>query len=494
VAGQVQNQVMADSRPEEGRLPIGDAWVVTPDRAPVIFPYDNSVVGSAPVGDPALAAAAVNAAWLVRKETARMTAATRIAVLQQVTHWLQQNSDELTDLLVLETGKPRVDCRTELARSILTWSLAAQEPARPLGETVPVGFLPGTESLIASYTRRPAGVVVGITGFNYPLLLASHKIAPAIAAGCPVIIKPAPQTPLATLWLVSATRAALTAAGAPGAAVQAVTGGPEVGVALTTDPKIAVVSFTGSAAVGHAIARACAPRKALLELGSNSPLIVCDDADLTAAADAVISGGFYASGQACISVQRVIVMSAVARRFRELLLDRVADLIVGDPRDPLVRVAPLIDSRATERVLGVIIAAVRAGGVLLAGGRAVGRCISPAVVADVPDGTELWDEEVFGPVVALRSVDTFDEALEVANRTRYGLQAAVFTNSLARAHRSIDELEVGAVIVNEVPGFRSDALAYGGVKDSGLGREGPHWAVAEYSVIRASVIRPIAGR
>lgn len=480
--------------PEEGRLPIGETWVTASERAPVIFPFDNSVVASAPVGNAALALAAVDAAWRVRRSVAALTAGTRMDVLHQVADWLRVQTPTLVELLILETGKPRVDCETEVARTVLTWSLAAQEAARPHGETVPVDLLPGAESLVASYRRRPAGVVVGIAGFNYPLLLASHKIAPAIAAGCPVIIKPAPATPLATLQLVAAVRNALTAADAPPATVQAVTGGTEVGAALTTDPRVAVVSFTGSAAVGHAIARACAPRKALLELGSNSALIVCDDADLAAAADAVVIGGFYASGQACISVQRVLLMSAIADEFTELLRARVARIGVGDPRDRLVRVAPLINEAATDRVLRWIEAAVAAGARLLAGAHRVGRSISPAIVADVPDGTNLWDEEVFGPVVALRALDTFEETIEAANRTRYGLQAAVFTTSLARTHRCIDELEVGAVIVNEVPGFRSDALAYGGVKDSGIGREGPHWAVQEYSVTKAAVIRPVAGR
>ena len=481
-----------DVRPSAGKLPIGDGWVSAPALAPVRFPFDGSVVDQAPVGDAAQAVSAVDAAWAVRTAVAKLTAGQRIAVLAQVAGSVTAKAAVLVDLLVLETGKPRVDCVTEVARTALTWTLAAAEPARSTGETVPVDFLPGAESLIASYTRRPAGVVVGIAGFNYPLLLASHKIAPAIAAGCPVILKPAPATPLASLWLVAAVREALAAVGAPAAAVQAVTGGTDVGVALTTDTRVAVVSFTGSAAVGHAIARACAPRKALLELGSNSALIVCDDADLDAAADAVISGGFYASGQACISVQRVIVMSAVADRFAALLLDRMPEIAVGDPRLSGTRVAPLIDEAATDRVLDWVAAAVTAGARVLVGGGRDGRSIRPALVADVPDGTDLWDEEVFGPVVALRTVDTYDQALSTANRTRYGLQASVFTNSLARAHRAIDELEVGGVIVNDVPGFRSDALAYGGVKDSGIGREGPHFAVQEFTVTRAAVIRPIA--
>ena len=480
-------------RPPAGKLPIGDGWVSAPGTAPVVFPFDGSVVDRAPVGDAAQATAAIDAAWAVRRAMAALTTGARIAVLRQVAGLITAKTVLLVDLLVLETGKPRLDCLTEVTRTALTWELAAAEPVRPTGETVPVSFLPGAESLVASYTRRPAGVVVGIAGFNYPLLLASHKIAPAIAAGCPVILKPAPATPLASLWLVAAVRDALVSVGAPTAAVQAVTGGTDVGVALTTDPRVAVVSFTGSAAVGHAIARACAPRKALLELGSNSALIVSDDADLSAAAAAVISGGFYASGQACISVQRVIVMAAVAQEFTALLLAAMPGIEVGDPRSAQVRVAPLIDEAATDRVLDWVEKAVTAGARVLTGGERDGRCIRPALVADVPDGTDLWDEEVFGPVVALRTVDTFDEAIDTANRTRYGLQASVFITSLARTHQAIDELEVGGVIVNEVPGFRSDALAYGGVKDSGIGREGPHWAVQEFTVTRAAVIRPVAG-
>ena len=329
-------------RPPAGTLPIGDGWLTAPGTAPVIVPFDGSVVDHAPVGDAAQAMSALDAAWAVRAAVAALTAGQRIAVLEQVADLVTARTALLVDLLVLETGKPKVDCTTEVARTALTWRLAAAEPARPTGETVPVTFLPGAESLVASYTRRPAGVVVGIAGFNYPLLLASHKIAPAIAAGCPVIVKPAPATPLATLWLVAAVRDALARVGAPAAAVQAVTGGTDVGVTLTTDPRVAVVSFTGSAAVGHAIARACAPQKAVLELGSNSALIVSDDADLDAAAAAVISGGFYASGQACISVQRVIVMAAVADDFTALLLERLPQIVVGDPRSAQVRVAPCV--------------------------------------------------------------------------------------------------------------------------------------------------------
>jgi acyl-CoA reductase-like NAD-dependent aldehyde dehydrogenase len=476
-------------------LPVGSTWRPVPASRDVLFPYDGSVVASAPVGSAALGTEAIGIAAAARPDVARMSTAVRRAVLAEVTERIAAHREALIQLLVLETGKPYVDCTVEVARTELTWSLTAEEPARLHGETVPVDLSPGTEGLIGYFTRRPAGVVVGIAGFNYPLLLASHKIAPAIAAGCPVICKPAPATPLATLWLVDQVRRALAAHRAPERAVQLVTGDAGVGVALTTDPRVAVVSFTGSAAVGHAIARACAPRKAVLELGSNAALVVAADADLARAADAVLRGGFYASGQACISVQRVIVDQRVAAEFTALVLDRLGEIVVGDPRDPATRVSALIDSAATAKVLDRVSTAVAAGARLLAGGTrhrgdAAGVGIAPTVLADVPTEQAVWADEIFGPVVAIRTVADLDAAFRAVNESRYGLHAAVFTSSLATAHRAIDELEVGGVIVNEVPGFRSDAMPYGGVKDSGIGREGPRWAVEEFTVTRMAVIRP----
>jgi acyl-CoA reductase-like NAD-dependent aldehyde dehydrogenase len=331
---------------------------------------------------------------------------------------------------------------------------------------------------------------VGIAGFNYPLLLAAHKIAPSIAAGCPVVCKPAPTTPLATLWLVHLIREAAVEAGAPAAMVQLLTGDAEVGSALVTDPRVGAVSFTGSAAVGHQIARDAAPRKTLLELGSNAALVVAEDADLDAAVDAVLRGGFYASGQACISVQRILVVESVVDEFTERLQARLGEVVTGDPRDPATRVSALIDERSTNRVLKWIETAVSAGATLMSGGGLNNGVIEPTVLVNVPDGAACWDEEIFGPVVCIRTVATVDEAFKVVNESRYGLHASVFTRSLQTAFRAVDVLEVGGVIVNEVPGFRSDTMPYGGVKDSGIGREGPRFAVEELTVTRMAVIRP----
>ena len=471
-------------------LPVGDEWVPAPQRADIRFPYDGSLVAAAPVGDAATAGRALDHAVALRDAVGRLPSHVRRAALSGAHRALAARRTEVEQLLVLETGKPLVDCRTEVDRTLLTLETSAEEVARLHGETVPLDLLPSGEGLIGFWVRKPVGVVVGIAGYNYPLLLAAHKVAPALAAGCPVIIKPAPQTPLATLWMVHVLREALVAAGGPAGAVQLVTGGVDVGVRLTTDPRIGAVSFTGSASVGHQIARDAAPTTVLLELGSNAAVVVAEDADLDAAADAVIRGGYYASGQACISVQRVIVTEPVRDQLVKRLAARIGEVVVGDPRDADTRVSALIDERSTARVLDWVERAVAAGGRLLAGGTVRGGVLVPTVLLDVPDGCAAWDEEIFGPVVVVRSVPDLDAAFEAVNASRYGLHASVFTGSLETAFTAVDRLDVGGVVVNEVPGFRSDVMPYGGTKDSGVGREGPRFAIEELTVTRMAVIRP----
>ncbi|ONF62826.1 aldehyde dehydrogenase family protein [Amycolatopsis keratiniphila] len=466
-------------------LPIGDGWVAGVDTSPVNFPFDGSEIGRAPVGTPELATRAIDEAVAVFKQVAALPSRTRRSLLNDVAAALEARRSDFEQLLVLETGKPLVDCRVEVARTIVTWQAAAEEVSRLHGETVPLDLLPSGDGLVGFWKRKPIGVVVGIAGFNYPLLLASHKIAPAIAAGCPVVVKPAPQTPLATLWLVHLVRSLTDLP----AMVQLVTGDAAVGSALVTDRRVGAVSFTGSALVGHRIARDAAPTKTLLELGSNAALVVAEDADLDAAADAVLRGGFYASGQACISVQRVLVVDAVAEEFTERVLARLGEVVTGDPRDEKTRVSALIDPGSTRRVQEWVDKATSAGARLVGGG-VEGTVIRPTVLLDVPDGLECWDEEIFGPVVCIRTVSSVDEAFDAVNASRYGLHASVFSTSLKTAFRALDELEVGGVVVNEVPGFRSDTMPYGGVKDSGIGREGPRFAVEELTVTRMAVLRP----
>ena len=474
-------------------LPLGSGvseWVPCRTTSAVTFPFDGSTVAAAPLASVEHAELALTEAASALAVTSRLSTGTRRALLLDIHAALSREAGALTDLLVLETGKPLIDCRTEVQRTLTTWSAAAEAAANIHGETVPLDLQPQGEGMLGYYTRRPAGVVVGIAGFNYPLLLASHKLAPAIAAGCPIIIKPSPDTPLATLWAVHLIRTVLDAHGVAPSAVQLVTGGPEVGAALVDDPRVAVVSFTGSAAVGHRIAKAAAPRKVVLELGSNTGLVVAADAVLDDAVDAVIRGGFYANGQACISVQRVVLDESIAVEFERRLLARLPEVVVGDPRAEATRLAPLINQAAADRVLDWIKDAVSAGARLLAGGGAHGRSIVPTVLAGVPHDCSVWSEEVFGPVVCLERSSGMAAAIETVNDSRYGLQAAVYTASLQNAFRAINELDVGGVVVNEIPGFRSDIMPYGGVKDSGIGREGPRFAIDEFTVTRMALIRP----
>ncbi|MFB6726609.1 aldehyde dehydrogenase family protein [Kribbella sp. NPDC056345] len=469
-------------------LPIGESWIEAPATAPVVFPYDGSTITDAPVGTTDLARQALDHAVAVRETVGRLPSYVRRNVLQATYSAVRAERDAFVDLLVLETGKPLVDCRVEIDRTLLTLETAAEEVARLHGETVPLDLLPSGEGLRGFWVRKPIGVVVGITGFNYPLLLAAHKIAPAFAAGCPIIVKPAPQTPLATLWLVHLMRSALLENGAPESALQLLTGGADVGATLTTDSRIGAVSFTGSAAVGHQIARDAAPTKVLLELGSNSALVVAEDADLDAAADAIIRGGYYASGQACISVQRVLAVESIRQPLLEKLGARLPTVVVGDPRDPATRVSALIDPRSTARVRDWVEGAVHAGATIAYA--AEGDILGPIVLTDVPSGQQAWDEEIFGPVIAVRSVPDLESAFSSVNASRYGLHASVFTASLDTAFTAIDQLDVGGVVINEVPGFRSDVMPYGGVKDSGIGREGPRFAIEELTTTRMAIIRP----
>ncbi|MBW0106320.1 aldehyde dehydrogenase family protein [Pseudonocardia sp. KRD291] len=471
-------------------LPVGPGWRTDTDVAPVVFPYDGSFVADAPVGGVEHARAALEAGVAVVRAAGKVGSGARRRILLDVAAELQREREKLVEMLIAETGKTRIDCTVEVDRTLFTWTAAAEEVAHTHGETVPLDLQPSGDGMIGFWTRRPIGLVIGIAGFNYPLLLATHKIAPAVAAGCPVVCKPAPTTPLATLWLADIVRRAAVAHGAPAEMVQVVTGDAAVGRELVTDPRVGAVSFTGSAAVGHQIARDAAPRKTLLELGSNAALVIAEDADLDAAVDAVLRGGFYGNGQACIAVQRVIVCAPVLDAVLEKLAARIGELTVGDPRHPGTRVAALIDDAATARALEWVTDAVDSGARLLHGGRVVDRAIEPTVLIDVPTERPAWCEEIFAPVVGIRSVPDVDAAFELVDESRYGLHASVFTRSLATAFRAIETLDVGGVIVNEVPGFRSDVMPYGGVKDSGTGREGPRFAIEELTVARMAVIRP----
>ncbi|WP_204366928.1 aldehyde dehydrogenase family protein [Nocardiopsis ganjiahuensis] len=479
-------------------LPVGSGWKAPDRTAPMVDAWTREHLRDVPEGTAALADEAMEHAEGLRAAARRTTAAARKRLVGRCAAELRERSGELEDLLVLETGKPRRDCRVEVQRTLSCWEASAEEVGRNEGELVPVDLQPGGEDMLAWYRRRPLGTVVAIAGFNYPLLLASHKIAPALAVGTPSVLKPAPATALSALWLTAIVRGALREEGMAEGLLQCLTGGPDVGRALVEDPRAAVVSFTGSARVGHEIARSAAPRRTVLELGSNAALIVTGSADPAEAVDAVVRGAFYANGQACISVQRVLVLDDVDRGFEAGLAEALDGVVVGDPWDGATHVAALIDEGAAARVDASVAAACGRGARVLgrapvpeaaASAAAARSLVAPQILVDVPVDDELWREEVFAPVACVRRVRDLDEAVRVANDSRYGLQASIYTADLAEAHQAVDELEVGGVVVNQIPGFRSDVMPYGGVKDSGVGREGPRWAMEEYTVTRMAMMR-----
>ena len=456
------------------------------DSRAVVSPFDGTEVGRVPV--------------LGRAEVDRAVAAARAAldepfppwrraeVLDAASRLLRERAEELAGLIAMEAAKPLKQARVEAQRAVSTFAFAAAAARTSSGEVVPLDASDNGEGKVGFVLRVPIGVVGAITPFNFPLNLVAHKLAPAIAAGCPVVLKPAGQTPLSAIAL---SELLLDDCGLPSGHLHVVTGpGSEVGDALVRHPDVALITFTGSAEVGWQI-RADAPRKKVnLELGNNAPLIVHADGDWEAAADKVSVHGFSHAGQSCISTQRVYVHRSVADRFVERLVGKVDALVVGDPRDEATDVSSLISEDDRDRVAGWIAEAVDGGAAVACGGRVVDGLLRPTVLTGVTPEMRVSCDEVFGPVVAVATYDDVDEALALANDTRFGLQAGIFTADLGLALRAGRTLRYGGVLVNEVPTWRADQMPYGGVGDSGNTREGPSYAVQEMTERRLVILQP----
>jgi acyl-CoA reductase-like NAD-dependent aldehyde dehydrogenase len=413
----------------------------------------------------------------------------RAAVLDRAVTLLSEpeRSEALARTIAAEAAKPLKTARVEAQRAIGTFTFAAVEARRLAGEMVPVAASPVGSGKLAFTLRVPIGVVGAIAPFNFPLNLVAHKVAPAIAAGCPVVLKPASQTPLTALLLATML---VEECGLPAGYLHVVTGGGgTVGNALVDHPDVAMITFTGSPEVGWAI-QARAPRKRVrLELGNNSPVIIEPDADIERAASAISVAGFSHAGQSCISTQRIYVHESVARRFTDALVPRVEALVVGDPLDPDTDVSALINRSEAERVSAWLEEAVAGGARVLCGGPGVvGSVVRPTVLSGVTPDMQVCRNEVFGPVVGIATYTDFDDAVRLANDTRYGLQAAVYTSDLGRALTAARSLDFGGVIINETPTWRADQMPYGGLRDSGNTREGPHWTVQEMTESRLVVI------
>jgi acyl-CoA reductase-like NAD-dependent aldehyde dehydrogenase len=456
----------------ERKLLIGGDWVETGDWIEVRSPYSGDVVGRVAKAGADEARRAVDAAEKAMAEP--LPAHKRAEILVRVAGSLGKRHDEVARLISDEAGKPMKAARVEAKRAMSTYTFAAVEARKLAGEMVPMDAAQAGEGKLAFTLRQPIGVVGAISPFNFPLNLVAHKIAPALAAGCAVVLKPASQTPLSALLLAELE----TEAGLPPGWLNVLVGpASEIGDVLVEDKRVRAITFTGSSEVGWKLAERAPRKRVNLELGNSTPVIVHGDADLDLAAEKLAANAFSFAGQSCISVQRIYVQKWVNDEFLERFLPRVEQLVLGDPAEEETDVGPVVDESARDRILSWIDEAREGGAQLLTGGTLDGDLIQPTVIANATLDMKVCREEVFGPVCVVNSYETLGEAIAAANGTRYGLQAGVFAGSIDAALRAAQELEFGGVTVNEAPTFRADQMPYGGVKDSGNTREGPAYAV-----------------
>jgi acyl-CoA reductase-like NAD-dependent aldehyde dehydrogenase len=408
----------------------------------------------------------------------------RYNLLQQIAALIYRRRDEFASTITAEAGKPITDARREVSRAVQTFTVAAEEARRIAGEVVPLDWTPSTDSHLGILRRFPIGPILGITPFNFPLNLVAHKVAPALAAGNPILIKPAPQTPLTALLLGEIA----LEAGLPPGGLNVIPCNNVIAERLVVDPRFKLLSFTGSAPVGWMLKAKCGKKKVTLELGGNAGVIIESDADLDLAAQRCATGGFGYAGQTCISVQRVFVHHTIADLFTTKLLMQVARLKAGDPTDDATVVGPLIDEAAAQRVEQWIGEAVTQGARVLLGGKRMGSVVDATVLSNVKADMKVSCQEVFGPVVTVTPYRQLNEAISALNQSDYGLQAGVFTQDVNKIFHAFRHLEVGAVLANEIPTFRADHMPYGGVKDSGLGREGVRSAIDDMTEPRLLVL------
>ncbi|HLM36396.1 MAG TPA: aldehyde dehydrogenase family protein [Gaiellaceae bacterium] len=465
------------------RLLLGGEWVETGGWIEVRSPYSGAVIARVPKAGAPETKRAIDAAAEAMREP--LPAHKRAEILVRVAMGLGRRHDEVARQISDEAGKPLKAARVEAKRAMSTYTFAAVEARKLAGEMVPLDAAQAGDGKLGFTLRRPIGVVGAITPFNFPLNLVAHKLAPALAAGCAVVLKPASATPLSALLLAELE----DEAGLPPGWLNVVTGpSAEIGDVLVEDERVKAITFTGSSGVGWGLKERAPKKKVSLELGNATPVIIAADANVEAAATAMAANAFSFAGQSCISVQRMYVERPVYDAFVARFLPQVEALTLGDPADEQTDVGPVIDEDARTRILTWIEEARAAGADILAGGEEKDGLIRPTVIANAAPDLKVSCDEVFGPVVTVNAVDSVDEAIELANSTRFGLQAGIFTSGLGNALQAAHELDFGGVTVNEAPTFRSDQMPYGGVKDSGNTREGPAYAVRELTEERLVVI------
>ena len=464
---------------------VGGAWKHTSAPLDITSPYDGSVVGRTFLAGQAEFDEAAGHAVSARRAMAELPVFERVAILRRVAEALRTDAATFANTLAAEAGKPVKDATVEVDRAVLTFQVAADEATRLGGELIPLDLAARGRGRFAVTRRVPVGAIAAISPFNFPMNLVAHTLAPAVAAGCPIVLKPASATPLSALTLARL----LDEAGVPKGALSVMPMARDVGDQLVTDPRFALLTFTGSADVGWKMKARAGKKRVVLELGGNAAVIVDKDVNVEQVVAKLVAGGFAYAGQSCVSIQRIFVHEAIYEDLSNRLVKAVERLVVGPPLDPNTDVASLIDEREAGRVEAWVTEAVEHGARVLTGGRRVGRAAyAPTVLASPPASSKVVAEEAFAPLVDLVPFTHFEDAIGEVNRSRYGLQAGVFTNTLRHALLAFERLDVGGVILNDPPAYRMDHMPYGGVKDSGQGREGPRYAIEEMTELRVLVV------
>ena len=466
------------------KMLLGGNWVDRADKIDVLNPFDGSVVDTVPQSSLADVEEALATAERGARVMADLTGYQRYEMLMKVADLMRERADDLARTITLEEGKILAEAQIEATRAREIIVLSAEEAKRLSGEVIPLDGAPGVEGKLGFTLRVPCGVVVGISPFNFPLHLVCHKVGPAIAAGNACIIKPATDTPLSALKLIEL----FVEAGVPPEAVQCLTGpGGSLGNALCSDPRVRKITFTGSRDIGERICQVAGLKRVTMELGSNAPLIVMPDADPKRVAAAAAMSGFSNAGQVCISTQRVIAHDDIYGDLLDAMTDVAAGISTGDPLADATGMGPMIREEDSERVASWVSEAASAGARVLTGGERNGQIFQPTVVADVRPEMKISYDEIFGPVVGVSQAPDIDTAIELANDTKYGLSAAIFTQNVDWAMQFVRKCESGNIHVNWGTQWRADLMPYGGLKDSGMGKEGPKYAVQEMTETKMAV-------
>lgn len=458
------------------KMLIGGKWVDKNEKIEVLNPYDNSLIDTVPYGTVDDIEKAIEIAQKGYEINRNLPAHKRISILKKTAEIMQSRYEELAKTIATEGSKTINEARKEVGRAINTITISAEEARRINGETIPFDSAEGSENRVGYYYRFPIGIIAAITPFNDPLNLVAHKLGPAIAGGNSVVLKPATVTPLSALKLAEC----FLEAGLPGEILSVITGhGHEIGDALVSDERIRMVSFTGGVDAGKRVVSKAGLKKIGMELGSNSPVIVLEDCNLEKAVQSCVSGAFWAVGQNCIGVQRIYIHDSIYDKFRNLFVAQTKSYKVGYQLDEDTDMGPMITEKEAIRVIDWVEDAVKKGANLLTGGTRKGSLVQPTVFENMPSTAKLDCQEVFGPVVNLYSINNLDEAIEKSNAVNFGLHGAIFTNNLNNAFHAIKNMDVGGIIVNDSTDYRVDLMPFGGVKNSGLGREGIKFALQE---------------